>query len=166
MYSLVCGELSASLGLVLGGLLEAALAGRSPVRPLVSRSPFTLPALMLGARLALLVRSSAHPPDTWQITRAYTHISSSSVLFVTYNHTGYNNSEMCEVSPPEDSHFYYCNSIWMWLFVVHSVHSLLSCTVTVKPLMSSPVSSFNSSAQRLVSPPLLTPQLTAGLSFH
>ena len=63
-YSLVCGELSTSLRLVLSGLLEAALAGRSPVRPLVSRSSFALTARMLGTRLALLVRSSAHPPDT------------------------------------------------------------------------------------------------------
>lgn len=63
-YSLVCRELANSLRLVLGGLLKAALAGRSPVRPLVPGSPFTLPTLMLGTWLALLVWSSAHPPDT------------------------------------------------------------------------------------------------------
>lgn len=62
-HSLVYRELSDSLRLVLGGLFEAALAGRSPLRPLVSRSTFALPTLMLGARLALLVWSSAHPPD-------------------------------------------------------------------------------------------------------
>ena len=63
-YPLVCRELSTSLGLVLCRLLETALARRSPFRPLVSRSPFTLPTLMLGTRLALLVWSSAHTPDT------------------------------------------------------------------------------------------------------
>lgn len=71
-YPLVCGELSSSssssaspLGLVLCRLLETPLARRSPVRPLVSGPPFTLPALSLGARLALLVWSPAHSPDTW-----------------------------------------------------------------------------------------------------
>ena len=63
-YPLVNRELSASIGLVLGGLLETALSRRSPVGPLVSRSPLALPDLVLGTGLALPVWSSAHPPDT------------------------------------------------------------------------------------------------------
>lgn len=65
-HSLFYRELSNSVGFVFCGLFDAALAGRSPIWPLVSRSSFTLPTLMLGPRLALLVRSSAHAPDTWQ----------------------------------------------------------------------------------------------------
>lgn len=62
-HSLVHRELPHSLRLFLGRFFEAPLTGRSPLRPLVSGSAFALPALMLGPRLALLVRSSAHPPD-------------------------------------------------------------------------------------------------------
>lgn len=65
IHSLVHRELPHSLGLVLGRFFESPLAGRSPLRPLVSGSAFALPALMLGPRLALLVWSSAHPPDAW-----------------------------------------------------------------------------------------------------
>lgn len=64
VHSLVHRELSHPLGLVLGGLFEAALSGSSPLRPLVSRSAFALAARMLRPWLALLVWSSAHPPDT------------------------------------------------------------------------------------------------------
>lgn len=64
VHSLLSRELCASFRFVLGRLLKAALTRGSPVRPLVSRSPFTLAALVLEAGLALLVWSPAHPPDT------------------------------------------------------------------------------------------------------
>lgn len=68
--SLVYWKVCASLRLVLGGLLEAPLPGRSPVRPLIRGSTFALPALMLGSGLTLLVRSSAHPPDSCKRSNA------------------------------------------------------------------------------------------------
>lgn len=74
-YSLVYRELSSfsTVGLVLKGFVEAALAWGSPVvRPPVAGGP-PLPLPALGARLALLVWPSAHPPDncyhnnTWRL---------------------------------------------------------------------------------------------------